>query len=476
MMKKALVLSLVLVFALASTAMATVNFTGSYEAGIKQDAEELKVGWGQFEFYDELKLNLSVESEDAVNWEFSADLGNLVAEEALVFGEYKLSVYDKYFDVDVWGRGKEHTSVSDAVGLMEAAATFDGDGKMRATIHSLDLPVIDEIELVVDVEPSYMDDDDEEVIGKWVAFTEVSILDYMVGVGIQRDFDGRNTGLLHGAVDLDFAKVDVSAGMTLGEDDPFAFGAKTEIPVMDELTLDAGFEIRQAGYANDDDTQKLNFGATYTEDMFQVKGSYEGEGTTETGFFGDKTTLAASAAYRMSDTVGFGDLFGDYNLLDALAVKLGAELVTEKDAVDETTTTLRLDAAAPLMPDMAWGKADVQYIMNNQDSYEIGTYNDDAITALAGTALKANAELYVTPIERLTLKPSVGYTMFGGGAADDDVADEGSILTVKNVTEYEVGSALLSFEIGQNTYDIESGVGDTVANNQFATLSVKVEF
>ncbi len=470
MMKKALVLSLVLVFALAgATAMAAVNFSGSYEAGIKQDAEELKVGWGQFEFYDELKLNLSVESEDALNWEFEADLGNLVAEEALVFGEYKLSVYDRYFDVDVWGRGKEHTSVSDAVGLMEAAATFAGDGKMRATVHSLDLPVVDEIELVVDVEPGYPD-------GKLVAFTEVSILDYMVGLGFQRDFDGRNTGLVHGAVDLDFAKVDVSAGMTLGEDNPFAFGAKTEIPVMDELTLDAGFEVRQQGYTNDGDTQKMNFGATYTEDMFQVKGSFAGEGTMDTGFAGDKTTLAASAAYRMSDTVGFGDLFGKYNELDAMAVKLGAEIVTDKtDVVDETTTTLRLDAAAPLMPDMAWGKADVQYIMNNQNTYEIGEYNDETITALAGTALKANAALYVTPIERLTLKPSVGYTMFSNGEAGVDVATEGSILTVKNVTEYEVGSALLSFELGQNMYDIETAT-DSVANNQFATLSVKVDF
>src|SRR5690554_6868195 len=124
MMRKVLVLTLVLVLAFASSAMAAVSFSGKFTAKFEQ--KSFKLGVDPYSLEPKLEFTISAsnknvttigedeEAEEIVNWDFSAGLN--LEDSKFELGKYKLVLADDYFTASIWGnkqelsRSEEHTS------------------------------------------------------------------------------------------------------------------------------------------------------------------------------------------------------------------------------------------------------------------------------------------------------------------------------------------------------------------------------
>ena len=449
-MKKTLVITLSLVMAFASSAMAAVNFGGSFEAIVENDS----FTEANFKLQPELKLNVKVASSED-DWSFEAEVGNLLTEKDKVdlsLGKYLLELNDNYFDLYFWGKGWELKDKATALGFLKS-------GK-EETAHRarLFVPVMDLAELTVDFKP-----------GTLYAFADLDIADYEAGLGYKRA-SSTDTIVGWGKAGLDLADTTVdlegAVGMTLVEapdetEEPDAdkpsglgYGAKVSSDVIDGLNVWAQFVGAGDGWKGDTikaGKQVVSAGAKYTETEFEVSGD------VEQTINGDNE-VNLGAKYRFSDTVGFGDLFaGDkYFTNDAPAVGLSASLKEFK------LGTVKLDVASPVLEDFIWAKASASYGLFTYADETKEKDEDDKYPEVSEKGFKVAADAYIKATDKLTVEPFAAFESLG------------SVITVGSKAGYTIGASgpTLGLEVKKVMAD---EIRDSL-NSELIKASVKVEF
>src|SRR5690554_7890383 len=126
-MKRVLALTLVLVLAIASSAMADVSFSGKFTATAEMDS--FKVFVEQFTLTPGLTFSIKgtnkdayeVEEEEVVNWELDAGIKLAIDADKntnFAFDSYKLYLNDDYFQAWAWGNGAKAGAVSTKFGMI----------------------------------------------------------------------------------------------------------------------------------------------------------------------------------------------------------------------------------------------------------------------------------------------------------------------------------------------------------------------
>jgi len=412
-MKKVLVITLVLVMAFASSAMAAVSFSGKFTATAEMNSfrvftkpYELKPG-----FSFTIGASNKSETDEVVNWDFTA--GIKLDDSKFELGKYKLGLYDNYFNIWVWGNGQELTAKSTHFDMISAGKAA-GATAMRAR---LEVPVMDLGTVTVDLTaPTSVR-----------AFVDVKALEgFNVSLGYLRDWAdeenaknviaaGADTTIAAGDLDV---TLKAGAGVTIADDLGFAvaFGADTDIT--EELNVNASVKHANQHWAGDSVTAYATViaaGAKYTEDVFQVSAStsFTIEGDEDKD---NSNSVTLGAKYRMSDAVSYDNLFHKDHWFKntALAVGAGVELANFK------FSKVYADVTSPVVEDMVWVKGAASY-----------TSAKDLTASVLG---------HVVPFDKLTVIPFVEYK-YNTGSKE-------STPTVNLKANYKIGASTteLKFE------------------------------
>ena len=155
MRKKALVITLALVLAFASSAMAAVSFSGEFKIDFARNfdfSDNNNLFDGTYTLDPKLTFSISAsskgESEDRVDWEFSS--GVIREGEKWTFSGYKLGLYDQYFKAWVWGAGAELSDKATQFGWISAPKAA---GDLRSRV---EVPVADVATVTADFEGTTM--------------------------------------------------------------------------------------------------------------------------------------------------------------------------------------------------------------------------------------------------------------------------------------------------------------------------------
>ncbi len=390
MNKKVLLIALALVVAFAGSAMAAVNFGGSFT--VKMEADSLLLDEG-FVLTPSAGVTISASNkseteEEVLNWDFTARLG---AADLKLGDRYKLSLYDQYFTLHFWGGAQVLSFKQTPFALIMAHRAADTN---RAR---LIVPVVDVAELTLDFDPK----------DNLKAFVDVEVEGVDVGLayaldGWTEDEPGHTVGVYAlGAAEGFNLKAD--AAVKLGDELGFGvgLGADTEIGEGQEVAASAVFK----NTVWNDDKNSLALSASYTDANLNVSVApsftfAEGEDS------GNEIT--ANVKYRMGGAVGYLYLFNrnplagpTYYNLDAPAFGVGVAFE------DLEFGNVTVDAAAPVVEDMAWVHAK-------------GTFADK-------DDFGVDVEGYVLATDKLTLRPLAAY------------ASEGKKITAQLGASYKIG-------------------------------------
>lgn len=433
-MKKVLVITLVLVMAFASSAMAAVTFSGNFTATAKMTS--FKVFTENYSLDPTFEFNMAAanksETEEVVNWDFSAGLK--LENSKFEIGKYKLGLYDEYFKIWAWGNEQDLTAKSTYFGMIEAGKTADA-GTMRARA---EVPVMDLAKVTVDLTaPAAVR-----------AFVDATVEGFDVGLGYLRDWnDAENAlnvivaqvGTAIPAGDIEVA-LEAAGGVTLGDNLGFAVGFGVDSDVTEELNLNASVEHANAHWAGDGvDAEKtvIGAGATYTETAFQVGAT--GTFTIEHAEGVENSNeLTLTAKYRMSDALAYKDLFATKD--DKWATNIAPAFGASVKFADLKFDNVRVDATSPVLEDMIWVKA-------------YGTFKADK-------SYGAGVLGHILATDKLTVRPSV------------DFASAKTTTDVKLVANYKIGASttLLTFTAQKVFAPVEDD------QKSLLQLSVKVPF
>src|SRR5690554_773823 len=396
MRKKALVITLALVLAFASSAMAAVSFSGKFNLDFARNfdfTDNNNLFDGTYTLTPTLNFSISAsskgESEDRVDWEFSSGVKFKKVEGQDEEGQdeynwtlsgYKLGLYDQYFKAWVWGDGAELSDKATQFGWISAP-------KAAADLRSrVEVPVADVATVTADFEGTTMR-----------LFVDGAVEGYNVGAAYElaewKDEDSRKNRVVvqaDGSIpagDLDIA-LKAAVGIDVKkEDSGFAFGVDATVNPTDALSLNVVVKNNDK-WENKGQTD-VTAAATYTEAAFQLKGevsqSFVKDGDNKPG-------ITLTGFYRMSDTLNYGDLFNKdkWYTNDAPAFGVKAELS------GANFSKLTIDATAPVVADVASVKAKAEYQGKS-------AYSADVLGRIVATS-------------KLTLSPQVKFTKT---AADD---------------------------------------------------------
>lgn len=444
-MKRVLALTLVLVLAIASSAMADVSFSGKFTATAEMDS--FKVFVEQFTLTPGLTFSIKgtnkdayeVEEEEVVNWEL--DAGIKLATDAdgktnFAFGSYKLYLNDDYFQAWAWGNGAKAGAVSTKFGMISAADAAPAAG-MRAR---LAVPVMDVAKITVDLTPP----------AEVRAFVDVyAVENFDIRVGYLRDWKGAEdvnvvaagvgTTLAAGDIDVDLA---AGFGATIAEDFGYAVGFSADSDLTEQLNVGASVKHANKDWEGDGvEAYKTVIAAeaTYSEFAFQVGAdasfTIEGDDTLE-----DRTSNAFGvfANYRMTDTVAYDKLFHSDHWFtnDGLAVGAGANFENVKFA------DAYLNVASPVVEDMVWVLAKASF---------------DAEKDVVASVLAR-----IVPFNKLTVLPFAQY--------EYNLDTEVSKATVNLKANYLIGSSSTALK-----FEAEKVFSET-APSSLLKLSIEVPF
>lgn len=431
MRKKALVITLALVLAFASSAMAAVSFSGKFKIDFARDfdfTDNNNLFDGTYTLTPTLNFSISAsskgESEDRVDWEFSSGVkqdGN-----DWTFSGYKLGLYDQYFKAWVWGAGAELSDKATQFGWISAAKA---GGDLRSRV---EVPVADVATVTADFEGTTMR-----------LFVDGAVEGYNVGAAYElakwEDEDNRTNRVVvqaDGSIpagDLDIA-LKAAVGIDVKkEDSGFAFGVDATVNPTDALSLNVVVKNNDKWAAKGQ--TDVTAAATYTEAAFQLKGevsqSFVKDGDNKPG-------ITLTGFYRMSDTLNYGDLFGDkWYTNDAPAFGVKAELP------GANFSKLTIDATAPVVADVASVKAKAIYEGKS-------AYSADVLGRIVATS-------------KLTLSPQVKFTKT---AADDT-------LELKLGASYRIGDTGPSVTFGAETKTVtDAADAKTKTGKIFAGVEV----
>ncbi len=399
MRKKVLVITLALVLALASSAMAAVDFSGSLKFEFSQD---------HFKFFQEeyklkytptinIKMSNKNEAGGRTNWTVEGEVGKTLAEVT----KYKVTLNDDHFDAVIWGKGARHVTKATSFGFV-AADRDEDDHRVRVTV-----PVMDLATITTDVKNNQL-----------AVFAEGDVEGYALGFAYQRLNWADATNIIVGQVSGDIPAGDLDLGFeaaigaSLGDDTGLAFGVSLDADITDEISVSASVKNANEHWAGKGATPKntvIGFDAGYTEANIAVSADLthtmvkDGDSTTDLGF---------DAKYRMG-TLAYRQLFHQDHWFKNDAPAFGANL----DFSGLEFGGITLNATAPVVDDMVWVWANAKYV------------DKDTITAYVLGRVLAT--------DKLTLKPRVDYT------------HKGTLVDVKLDADYKIGasSTILAFGI-----------------------------
>lgn len=467
-MKKVLVITLVLVMAFASSAMAAVNFSGSFTATAKQTNFKLFTENYKLEPKFEFKIGASasskttVDEEEVTNWDLSAGL--TLDGTTFKVGKYKLGLYDEWFTGYVWGGGQELSDKATYFGMITAAKKAT-DMRARLIVH-----VMDYADVTFDFEQP----------NNLRAFVEGEVEGFDLGLAYARknwNKDGAdNLIVAQAGYDVPAGDIDVrlqgAVGVNLGDDLGLGFGLSADSDITEQLNVNASVTHANKNWAGEGDDVAaentiLGAGAAYTEQEFKVSGdvSYtiKPEGTDNTN------TIELAGLYRMSDALDYADLFkaDKWYTNDALAVKAFVELT------DIKLGEVGAEAVYPVVADMVWARAYGNYGLyefsneTKQDKNEDGTdkVDDDDEPVWVkekDKGFKAGAEAYIQATPKLVVRPLVSFEQIG------------KVLTLQATAKYKIGlsDTTLDFTVKKVTAD---EIRDSL-NGSLIQASVKVPF
>lgn len=433
MRKKALVITLALVLAFASSAMAAVSFSGKFKIDFARNFDfndNNNLFDGTYTLTPTLNFSISAsskgESEDRVDWEFSS--GVIQDGDKWTFSGYKLGLYDQYFKAWVWGAGAELSDKATQFGWISASKA---GGDLRSRV---EVPVADVATVTADFEGTTMR-----------LFVDGAVEGYNVGAAYElakwEDKDNRTNRVVvqaDGSIpagDLDIA-LKAAVGIDVKkEDSGFAFGVDATVNPTDALSLNVVVKNNDKWAAKGQ--TDVTAAATYTEAAFQLKGevsqSFVKDGDNKPG-------ITLTGFYRMSDTLNYGDLFGDkWYTNDAPAFGVKAELS------GANFSKLTIDATAPVVADVASVKAKAIYEGKSK-------YSADVLGRIVATS-------------KLTLSPQVKFTKT---AADDT-------LELKLGASYRIGDTGPSVTFGAETKTV-TDAADVKTKTGKISAGVKVAF
>lgn len=502
-MKKLLVLTLVLVFALSASAFAGVSISGEFTAKLEQefelfdDVEDIELrGFGV-----STSLDLTVSGSGAgTAWDLSAELGDL-QDGDVSLGKYTLTLTDDYFTAWVWGNEQEIATKADYFSFIEADGEAD-DHRVR-----LEVPVVDVATVTLDLDPG----------ANLYTFVDGEINGHAVGLAVNSDISGdkfENQVVGYGTVVIDPVTLKLAAGLDLeADDDKYAYGLDAAVAVSEAVELTGKFVGQQENFG---DSKELAAGLNFEEGLLQASAGFGKEGSYAEF---DTTTLDASLAYRLNEADEFGaaynelvapmfslsvkqvkedNVYGDFSYdpesTDSILEQFDALTSAIENDNTVTTYTFGAEVSAPLLADVIWGKVGLNYTKDDagvievakhetfeyqereaewvedndqsESNYNTGEWNvtpEEAaryIHVFADSVLELNGELTIQATERLSLTPFAEYTKFKGGnaanyfttIADDyeetDAADreevdalvsEGTITTFGAKAAYKLG-------------------------------------
>lgn len=456
-MRKALVLAMVLVMALATGAMAAAEVGGVFKATAEIDS--FKFFEDEFSVDPTLSLYLTVkdETEEALNWDLEIELllensandedsandensANDLGEYKLHLdlGEYKLHLNDDYFKAWVWGNGYYLSDKNTYFSMILAGATASG---IRGR---LQVPVLDLATITVDAQPG----------DNLRAFVDAKVGDVDLGLAYARknwtDEDEianvivGQAGYTVPAGDLE-VRLQGAAGVTLGDNLGYAVGVQATSQVSEQLHLDGSIT-----YANDlwkgdgtsvvPDNVKIGTTATYNNKLrIQASGSVvvKGEGNS----------IGLTGIYRMSETLAWTQLFHNSHWFKNDAPAFRAQL----NFKDGGFGNARADVTAPVVEDLVKVWAYANYT--------------------GGKNVEADARARITPIAKLAITPGVNFKL-----AEAEVGGEnGEEKELTTTTELRLGA---SYKIGAS----DTATLSLDATHNFATkangltVAIEVEF
>lgn len=432
MRKKALVITLALVLAFASSAMAAVSFSGKFKIDFARNFDfndNNNLFDGTYTLTPTLNFSISAsskgESEDRVDWEFSS--GVKLDNDNWTLSKYKLGLYDQYFKAWVWGAGAELSDKATQFGWISAAKA---GGDLRSRV---EVPVADVATVTADFEGTTMR-----------LFVDGAVEGYNVGAAYElakwEDEDNRTNRVVvqaDGSIpagDLDIA-LKAAVGIDVKkEDSGFAFGVDATVNPTDALSLNVVVKNNDKWAAKG--KTDVTAAATYTEAAFQLKGevsqSFVKDGDNKPG-------ITLTGFYRMSDTLNYVDLFNKdkWYTNDAPAFGVKAELS------GANFSKLTIDATAPVVADVASVKAKAIYEGKS-------AYSADVLGRIVATS-------------KLTLSPQVKFTKT---AADDT-------LELKLGASYRIGDTGPSVTFGAETKTVtDAADAKTKTGKIFAGVEV----
>lgn len=450
MTKKIMALTLVLVLAIAGSAMADVVWSGEFSA--KGESKSFKIGSDDYELSAGLTLKVAgkAKSETAVdeetnnlNWEFSGGI-NLAAgtDGALTpsLGKYKLSLYDDYFTAYVWGNGQELNDKATYFSFISAPKAAD---TIRARV---EVPVVDPFKVTLDFDAK----------NNIKAFVDGKFGQFDVGLAYNRSWSKDTAGVsaknivvaqAGTSVPAGSTKVDLKAavGVDIHKDPGIAFGFSADATLTDQIKVNASVTNGNKdwhGGGPTAGTTNLKAGGSYTEKAFNASANFE---TTLVKADKDQNTnsITVAANYRMSDTLAYDKLFDDKEWFKNTAPAFGVSVKFAKAAgKDFGFDNITAKASAPVVKDMVWLRATATF----------KTKND----------FTAKLDGYVTASKKLTLKPAVSY------------AKVDSVIDVKLVGEYKIGMSdtLLTMTIQK----VMAKDGGSTTPSELISASIKVPF
>lgn len=437
-MKKVLVLTLVLVMAFASSAMAAVNFSGEFTATAEQkNFKVFKEGYdlsGELDFTIGIKASdtSTVDEEEVTNWDLSA--GVKLEGSKFDLGKYKLGLYDEWFTGYAWGNTQELSDKATYFGMITAPKAAPASSmRARLIVH-----VMDYADVTFDFAPQ----------DNMRAFVNGSVGGFDLGLAYARkDWTtaASNTIVAQAGYDVPAGDIDVrlqaAVGANLAKDLGLGLGLSANSDVTEELNLNASVTYANDKWAGEGtavatNSTILKAGAKYTEDAFQV--SADASYTIKK--VGDNTnTVSLTALYRGNGSVAFADLFKSdkWYTNDDLTVKAFASLTKFK------LGEVGVEAVYPVVADMVWARA-----YGNYGSYKYDDETkaeDDEDREVTENGFKAGAEAYIQATSKLVVRPFVSYEQLG------------KVFTLKASAEYMIGlsDTTLDFTVQRVTAEPE---------------------
>lgn len=479
-MKKALVLTLIMVLAVAGIASAEAKLGGELKVEYKIDTDKNdKAGTGEAS----VPLKLKVTAEEEGVWSIKADLKANAKKDAtnVVLGDWSMNLTDELFVADLWGGDVEKDEVKTPMGFVTT-----GD-EVKADANSARLRLSSDIMGYADVTLDYHPDE-------LFVFASKALDEVTVGAAVQKDLVKEGVvGAAHVKYVYGPATITGEAGLdnTEGKDkDNTLLGGKVDYKFNDKLSFGGKVTHKAKNIVKDGGQPAgellLEPSVTYTEDLFKVGGTYTWKDDLDNKDTKATNKIKANVTFRSNEDVDFGDLFDDYDTLTGYAAFAEGAYTTakgDKTADKKPTTELTLKAAASAVPDMVWAYGEFEYKSDEDkfgEDFEFITKSgldakDDEVTLKVKDYFKVKAEGTVQLTEKVKVIPAVKYGKFTKvdiHAAESDLSelDLSTALTYALSDSSEIG---VSYTNRTQKY-AEEPVNEL--NDSFAKVYFKTSF